>query len=357
MDIDIQLLPVEQRKAKPGDEPSLGFGRYFTDHFFNMVYTEERGWHQARIEPYRTLSLDPAALVFHYAQEIFEGMKAYRGRDDGIFLFRPTENWKRMARSAVRLGMPEPPADTVHQALRQLLIIEKDWIPRSRGTALYIRPTMIATEAALGVKVSAEYFFYIILSPVGNYYPEGFSPIKIFVADKYIRAARGGLGAAKTGANYAATLYPAKEAKAKGYGQVLWLDANEHRYVEEVGSMNIFFRFDNEVVTSPLDGTILAGITRDSVIQICRERSLTVTERKIGIDEVIQGAADGRLKEVFGTGTAAIVSPVGELFYRGEIIPIGGGKIGDLSRTLYEELLALQYGDTPDTRGWIEKIA
>ncbi len=357
MDIDVQLLPANQRKTKPADEQSLGFGRYFTDHFFNMTYTDGRGWHCARIEPYRALSLDPAALVFHYAQEIFEGLKAYRGRDDGVFLFRPKENWKRMACSALRLGMPEPPADIVHDALRQLLSVEKDWVPRARGTALYIRPTMIATEAALGVKTSAEYLFYIILSPVGNYYPEGFSPIKIFVSDKYIRAARGGLGAAKTGANYAATLYPAKEAKTKGYGQVLWLDAKELRYIEEVGSMNIFFRFEDEIVTSPLDGTILAGITRDSVIQLCRERSLSVNERKIGIDEVLDGAASGRLKEIFGTGTAAIISPVGELYYQEKAIPIGGGRIGELSRTLYEELLALQYGDIPDTRGWIEKIA
>jgi branched-chain amino acid aminotransferase len=356
MDITITKQNENSRKTKPGDDHQLGFGRYFSDHFFNMTYTEGRGWHDARIEPYRLLQLDPAAMVFHYAQEIFEGLKAYRGKDGGIYLFRSRDNWRRMNRSAKRLCMPEIDVDFVNDALKKLVVLEQDWIPRKRGTALYIRPTMIATEACVGVKVSSEYLFYIIVGPVGDYYPEGFSPIKIFVSDHYIRAARGGLGEAKTGANYAASLFPAMEAKKQGYGQVLWLDAKELKYIEEVGTMNIFFRFEDEVATSPLDGTILPGITRDSVLRLCRDWGLQASERKISIDEVVDGARDGRLQEVFGSGTAAIISPVGELNYKGQGFVVGQGKVGELSQRLYQELLGIQFGDIKDPYEWIERV-
>ncbi len=355
MEIEITQIAGDQRKKKPSEDSELGFGRYFSDHFFHMTWTADHGWHRPTIEPYRPLQMDPAAMVFHYAQEIFEGLKAYRTRD-GIYLFRSRDNWLRMNRSAKRLCMPELDVEFANMALKKLVAIDQEWVPRKRGTALYVRPTMIATEACVGVKVSSEYLFYIIVGPVGNYYPEGFNPIKIFVSDHYIRAARGGLGEAKTGANYAASLFPAMEAKKKGYGQVLWLDAKELKYIEEVGTMNIFFRFEDEVATSPLDGTILPGITRDSVLRLCRDWGLQASERKISIDEVIDGARTGRLKEVFGSGTAAVISPVGELHYKDADYRVGDSAVGELSRKLYDELLGIQYLERKDPYGWVEKV-
>lgn len=357
MDIRIIQASANQKKPKPADETKLGFGKYFSDHFYHITYHEGKGWHDPTIEPYRPLTLDPAAMVLHYAQEIFEGLKAYRGKDNGIYLFRPKDNLARLNRSAKRLCMPEVNIDDALEGMKQLVLADCDWIPTSRGTSMYIRPTMIATEASVGVKVSSEYLFYIIVGPAGAYYPEGFNPVKIYISDHYIRAARGGLGEAKTGANYAASLLPAKEAKEKGFAQVLWLDALELKYVEEVGTMNMFFRFDDEVVTSPLTGTILPGITRYSVMSLLKEWGVTVNERKISIDEVIDGAKSNRLKEAFGTGTAAIISPVGELFYKGERHTINQMKVGEYSQKLYDELLGIQYGEKPDRFGWVERIA
>jgi branched-chain amino acid aminotransferase len=356
--MELKIIKIDdlKKKVRPTDETKLGFGKTFTDHFFNMEYHPDHGWHKAQIEPYRMLPMDPASMVFHYAQEIFEGMKAYRRKDGGVNTFRTMDNWRRMNRSAKRLCMPEIDINFVNNALKELLRLDQDWVPRSRGNSLYIRPTMIASEAAVGVKVSSEFIFFIITSPVGTFYPEGFDPIKIYVDDQYVRAARGGLGEAKTGANYAASLFPAQEAKKKGFGQVLWLDAIERKYIEEVGTMNIAFRFEDEVITSPLGGTILPGITRDSALTLVREWGMKCTERHLSIDEVIDGAKSGKLKEVFGIGTAAVISPVGELHYKGTSYSIGGGKTGELSQRLFNEILQIQYGEKEDTHGWVDRV-
>jgi branched-chain amino acid aminotransferase len=356
MEIRIQKVRPADKRSRPIDESKLGFGVYFSDHIFKMDYEEGRGWHDPRIEPYDVLHLDPAALVLHYAQQVFEGLKAYRRSDGGIQLFRPRDNIRRMNRSARRLCMPEIEEDFALEALKELIRLDEEWVPSSDGASLYIRPTMIATEPALGVKISPTYLYYVITGPVGAYYPEGFNPTKILVTDKYVRAAPGGVGEAKTAGNYAASLLAAKEAHEMGYTQVLWLDAVHHKYVEEVGTSNIFFVIDDELITPPLTGSILPGITRDSVIQLARDWGVRVTERPITIDEVIESIGKGRMRELFATGTAAVISPVGEICYRDEIYSINEGKVGELSLRLYEELTGIQYGRLPDPHGWIEKV-
>ena len=356
MELLVKKIDESSKKPKPEDEANLGFGKYFSDHFFHMKYEPETGWHDATIEPYKSLELDPAALVFHYGQEIFEGLKAYKGNNGDIYLFRPESNFERFNISARRLCMPEIDMDFVIDAMKQLITLDRDWIPESPGTSLYIRPTMIATEGTLGVKVSSKYLFFIITGPAGAYYPEGFNPIKIFVSDKYVRAIKGGVGNVKTGGNYAASLLAAQEAIEKGYSQVLWLDAVERKYVEEVGTSNIFFLINDTLVTPDLSGSILPGITRDSVLQIARDWGIKTEERRISIDEVIQSIQNGELKEIFGSGTAAIVSPVKEFNYKGETYNIGNGKTGDLSERLYNEILQIQYGQKPDPFGWVDKI-
>ena len=343
-------------KLRPNDS-ELGFGRYTTDHFFLMDYSIDRGWHNPRIEPYRTLKLDPAASIFHYNQEVFEGLKAYYLQDGGIGLFRPDRNIARMNNSAKRLVMPEINPDLFLEALKELILVDKDWIPHSSGTSLYIRPTMIATEPALGVRPSKSYLFYIILSPVGSYYPEGFNPTKIYVSSKYVRAAKGGIGEAKTSANYVGTLLIAQEAINSGYTQVLYLDAKELKYVEEVGTSNMFFYIDDELVTPPLNGTILPGITRDSVLKIARSWGLNVAERPISIDEVVDGTKSGSLKEIFATGTAAVISPVGLICYKETDYIVSDGKVGELSQNLYDEITGIQYGRKKDSFNWLVKIA
>ncbi|OAG27369.1 branched-chain amino acid aminotransferase [Thermodesulfatator autotrophicus] len=355
MEIRLDLLPAEKRR-KLDLEGGLPFGRIFTDHMFLMLYDEAKGWHSHQIKPYEPICLDPAAAVFHYSQTIFEGLKAYYGVDGRIRLFRPERNMARMNYSARRMCMPSIDEGFVLKALKTLVDIEKDWVPREKGSALYIRPLMMGTEAFLGVKPSSEYIFFIILSPVGAYYKEGFNPIKIYVTDKYVRAAPGGVGDVKTGGNYAASLMASEEAARLGYTQVLWLDAVERRYVEEVGTMNIFFYFEEELVTPALTGTILPGITRESVIQMARSWGLKVSERRITIDEVIEGAKTGRLKECFGTGTAAVISPVGCLAYKGKEYIINEGKTGPLAKKLFEELTGIQYGEKPDPYGWIQFV-
>jgi len=357
MEIKIVQAAPEKRKAKPADESKLGFGKIFTDHFFTLQYHAGKGWHDALIEPYRPLSIEPTALCLHYAQEIFEGMKAYRGKDGAIYLFRPRENSKRLNRSAERLCMPAVDEDLFMEALIKLVITEKDWVPRGEGTSLYIRPAMIATEAALGVHPSREYLFFIVTGPVGAYYAEGFSPTKIYVSEDYVRSARGGTGACKAAGNYAASLYVTKIAMEMGYTQVLWLDAVERKYVEEVGTSNVFFVIGEELITPPLAGTILAGITRDSVIQLARHWGLPVSERPISMDEILAAAAQGTLKEAFASGTAAIVSPIGQISYRGQEYMINGGKTGPLTEKLYQEILQIQYGEKEDPFGWRVKIA
>ena len=357
MEIKMIQAPPEKRKAKPTDEAKLGFGKIFSDHFFTMPYHAGRGWHDPLIEPYRPLQLDPTAMCLHYAQEIFEGMKAYRGKGGAIFLFRPMENIRRMNVSAERLCMPRVDEELFLEALKKLIIIDKEWIPRGSGTSLYIRPTMIATEAALGVHPSNEYLFFIIAGPVGAYYPEGFGPTKIFVTEDYCRAVPGGTGYCKAGGNYAASLFAGEIAKGMGYTQVLWLDAAERKYVEEVGTSNMFFVIGDELITAPLKGTILPGVTRDSVIQLAKSWGVKVMERRLSMDEVMAAIADGTLQEAFASGTAAIVSPVGQIYYRGKEYLIGGGKTGKLTERLYNEILQIQYGQKDDPFGWRIKIA
>ncbi|MHA1732416.1 MAG: branched-chain amino acid aminotransferase [Promethearchaeota archaeon] len=355
--MDIEIIPVPPGELKPKPPwDNLGFGQYFTDHAFYMNYEEGMGWHNARIEKYQAIHLDPAALVLHYGQEIFEGLKAYYGKDGKIRLFRPEMNFKRMNASAERMVMATVEIEFVIEALRELVKIEKSWIPRELGTSLYIRPTMIATEAALGVKPSSKFLFYIILCPVAAYYSEGFSPIKIYVEDQFVRSAPGLVGSAKTSGNYAASLYAAKKAKERGFTQVLWLDARERKWVEEVGTMNQFFVIDDEVVTSPLTGSILPGVTRDSVLHILKDWGYNANERMIAIDEVIEAAKSGALKEAFGTGTAAIISPVGSLTYEGAEYVINDFKIGELSQKLYDEILNIQYGGKEDPYGWTQVV-
>jgi branched-chain amino acid aminotransferase len=352
----IKISPAKKLKKRPADESKLGFGDIFTDHMFLMDYETGKGWFNPRIVPYRPFRIDPAAMVLHYGQEVFEGLKAYRGQDNGIYLFRARDNFVRLNRSALRVCMPEVDIDFAMEALKKLVLLDKKWVPRSRGTSLYIRPNMIAVEPHLGVRPAKSYLFYIIIGPVGAYYKEGLNPVKIYVEDKYIRAALGGLGEAKTLANYAASLLAAEEAKQKGFTQVLWLDGVQRKYVEEVGTMNMFFVIDDEVITAPLEGTILPGITRDSVIHMVKDWGMKMSERFLGVDEVIGAAQDGRLKEAFGTGTAAVISPVGQITYKGKDYVVAGGKMGDLSQKLYDAIVAIQYAEKPDPYGWREKI-
>lgn len=356
MEITITKIAPEKMKTKPADESKLGFGKIFTDHFFIMKYTKESGWSNASVEPYRALTLDPAAMCLHYGQEIFEGLKAYRGSDDSIYLFRPEANIKRMNQSAERLCMPQIDEALFIEALKKLIILEKDWVPHSSGTSLYIRPTMIATERAVGLHISNEYIFFIILSPVGAYYPQGFSPTKIYVSEKYVRAAAGGIGNCKAAGNYAASFYASEEASNMGYTQVLWLDAKERKYVEEVGTSNIFFVIDNELITPPLSGSILPGVTRRSVIEMATSWGIKVSERPLSMDEILQSHSSGTLQEAFASGTAAVISPVGHIYYNGSEYCINEDKAGPLTERLYHEILQIQYGEKEDTFGWRVKI-
>jgi branched-chain amino acid aminotransferase len=356
MEIKIVQAGPDQLRKKPGDENNLSFGDIFTDHMFLMDYKTGTGWFNPRIIPYGKFQIDPAAMGLHYAQEIFEGLKAYRGRTEEIYLFRPEENIKRFNASASRICMPNVDHDAFLEGMKKLILLDKGWIPKNKGTSLYIRPAMFATEPHLGVRPSKEYIFFVILSPVGAYYKEGLNPVKIYVEDKYVRAAIGGLGEAKTGGNYAASLLASEEAKKKGFTQVLWLDAAEREYVDEVGTMNIFFVIDQEIITAPLTGSVLRGITRDSVIRLSKDWGLKVSERKISIYEIIDAAKSGRLKEAFGAGTAAVISPVGQITYKGEDFMVAGGKMGEISERLYNELIAIQYGYKEDPYGWRIKI-
>jgi branched-chain amino acid aminotransferase len=353
--MQITINKAEALKEKP-DENNLGFGTLFTDHMFNMDYSPDQGWHNPRIEPYQALTMDPATMVLHYGQGVFEGLKAYRTQTGDVQLFRPMENVRRLNRSAKRLCIPEMDEDFVLKAIKQLITVEKDWVPGAPGTSLYIRPTIIATDPFLGVRASFTYRFYIILSPVGAYYPEGFNPVKIFVTRDFVRAVRGGVGEAKTMGNYAASLLAGDKAHEEGYTQVLWLDGVEQKYIEEVGAMNIFFVIGDEIITPMLNGSILPGITRNSVVELGKSWGLNVAERKISIDEVMAAHGSGTLKEVFGSGTAAVISPVGEIKYGDHLITIGDGAVGPLSRRLYNSLTDIQYGKAEDPHGWIVPV-
>jgi branched-chain amino acid aminotransferase len=349
--VEITIRKTDQLKAHP-DDSSLGFGTHFTDHMFNMDYSPEKGWHNPRIEPYGPIEMDPSSMVLHYGQAIFEGLKAYKTDSGDIQLFRPKDNIRRLNRSGHMLCMPPVDEDFVLEALLKLLELEKDWVPAAAGTSLYIRPTIIAMDPYIGLRSSNTYRFFIILSPVGAYYPEGFDPVKIWVTTKYVRAVRGGVGEAKTAGNYAASLYATNLANEDGYTQVLWLDGVELKYVEEVGSMNIFFVIGDELITPELNRSILSGVTRDSVIRLAKSWGIKVVERKISIDEVYSAHAEGSLKEVFGSGTAAVISPVGNIKFDGREIMVGDGSVGALAARLFDELTAIQYGKMEDPFGW-----
>jgi branched-chain amino acid aminotransferase len=351
----IRITRTSQPKPHPKDS-ELAFGNVFTDHMFLMDYRDEKGWYDPRIEPYAPLSLDPATAVLHYAQMLFEGLKAFRGRDGRIRLFRPQKHVERLNATARRMCMPAIDPDLVLRSWVTLVDLERGWVPSAVGTSLYIRPTVIASEPFLGVRPAKQYLYFVILSPVGAYYPEGMNPVKIKVIDRYVRAVPGGVGEAKTGANYAASLYAAEEAKHEGFTQVLWLDGVHRKYIEEVGTMNIMLKIGDEVITPPLAGTILPGVTRDSAITLMREWGLSVSERQISIDEVVEAAGRGTLEEVWGTGTAAVISPVGELAYKGERIVVNGGRIGELTQRLYDTIVGVQYGTGPDPHGWTVEV-
>ena len=348
----MKIIKRETLKQKPSPDTELGFGHYFTDYMFTMKYTQSEGWHDPMIEPNESQRFDLGTSIFHYAQGIFEGMKAFIQPDGSIAVFRPEENWARMNRSAERMCIPQFPADIVEEGLEELLKLEKDWIPTKPGTALYIRPTIVATRVMLGVHASTEYLFFIILSPVGSYYAHGLEPTKLLVEDFYVRSAIGGTGEAKCLGNYAASMKAGEEAEKKGFDQVLWLDAKDKKYVEEVGSMNMFFVINGEVVTPALVGSILPGITRKSCLQVLRDKGYPVSERRISIDEVIQASENGTLDEAFGTGTAAVISPVGLIRYKDKDYVINGGKMGEITKMLYDTITGIQYGKLEDVYGW-----
>ncbi|NLW79798.1 MAG: branched-chain amino acid aminotransferase [Ruminococcaceae bacterium] len=353
--MDIRITKAETLKDKV-DDAHLGFGQYYTDHMFIMPYDEGQGWHDAQIVPYAPFTLDPAAMVFHYAQECFEGMKAYRTPKGGVQLFRPERNARRMNSTHRRLCIPEIPEEDFVDAVKQLVALERSWVPHSPDTSLYIRPTTIATEPHLGVKPSNSYLFFIICSPVGPYYAEGLDPIKIYVEDELTRAAPGGTGFTKAGGNYAVSLAGQVKAQQLGYSQVLWLDAVHRKYVEEVGSMNCFFKVDGTIYTAPAGGTVLPGITRASCMELLADWGYPVKEEALAIDSLMAAADDGRLEEVFGTGTAAVISPVGELRYKDKSVIIHKGEIGEVTARLYATLTGIQWGTLPDEKGWIVPV-
>ena len=352
--MEIKYELTKTPKEKPTG--ALGFGHIFTDHMFVMDYDEGKGWHDARIVPYQPLVLDPSALVFHYAQECFEGLKAYRTPEGKVQLFRPDKNGARLASTHDRLCIPEIPVEDFVEAVRALVKVEQDWVPSEPDTSLYIRPFTIATEPVLGVKASSQYKFIIICSPSGAYYEEGLDPVNIYVEDEYIRAAPGLTGFTKCGGNYAASIKAGELAEEKGFSQVLWLDGVEKKYVEEVGSMNIMFKIDGKIYTAACTGTVLPGVTRRSIIELLKDWGYEVIEGKLAIADVMKAAEEGKLEEVFGTGTAAVVSPVKELDWEGKVANISGGKIGPLTQKLYDTLTGIQWGKLPDTKGWTVKV-
>jgi branched-chain amino acid aminotransferase len=348
--LDIKITRTSAPKAKPTGK--LGFGKIFTDHMFMMNYTEGVGWHDARIEPYHKLEFAPSCMVFHYGQEMFEGLKAYKGENGKCYLFRPDMNAKRTNDTNDRLCIPHIPEEDFVQAVKAVVSIDKDWIPTEPGTSLYVRPFIIATDEYLGVAPSKEYLFIIILSPSGAYYASGLEPVGIWIEDEYVRAVKGGMGFAKTGGNYAASLIAQVKAHDSGYAQVLWLDGVHRKYIEEVGSMNIFFKIDGKIVTPMLNGSILPGITRNSVITLCKDWGYEVEERLVSVDELIEAQKSGKLEEVFGTGTAAVISPVGKLRFMDDVMVIGDGSIGKVSQRLYDTVTGIQTGKVEDKFGW-----
>ena len=353
--MEIKVTRSTNLKEKP-DQNNLGFGKYFTDHMFLIDYDEGIGWHDARIVPYAPIPMDPATMVLHYAQETFEGLKAYRNPKGEILLFRPEMNGQRLINSNKRICMAELPVDMFVEAVEAIVKYEQDWIPTAPNTSLYIRPFMYASQPGVGVHPAKSYRFVIILSPVGNYYPEGVNPIKIWVEDEYVRAVKGGTGFTKCGGNYAASIAAQVKAEQNGYTQVLWLDGVHRKYVEEVGTMNIMFLIGDEVITAPIEGSVLPGVTRDSMITLLKEWGYKVSERELSIDELMEAGHNGTLKEVFGTGTAAVISPVGELNYKGDIVTINDFKTGPLTQKLYDTLTGIQWGKLEDKFNWTRVV-
>jgi branched-chain amino acid aminotransferase len=353
--MEIKVTRAEVLKEKP-ESSTLGFGKVFTDHMFVMDYSKEEGWHDARIVPYGNISISPASTTLHYGTEIFEGMKAYRRPDGDIQLFRPLENARRMNRSADRLCLPQVPEEDFMEALLTLLKMEKDWVPSEPGTSLYIRPFLFGNDETLGVHAVNHATFIIILSPVGSYYKEGLNPVKIMIEDQDVRAVRGGTGEAKCGGNYAASNRAGDRAEKKGYSQVLWLDGVERKYIEEVGAMNVMFKINGTVVTPALTGSILPGITRKSIVEMLKKEGYKVEERLLSVEELAKAMEDHTLEEAFGCGTAAVVSPIGELCYKDHVYIINEGKIGELTQHLYDTLTNIQWGRSEDTYNWTVKI-
>ena len=353
--MEITVTKTTEPKAKP-DASGLGFGKIFTDHMFVMDYSKEKGWHDAKIIPYGPFSVEPSCATLHYGQAIFEGLKAYKGENGEIFLYRPEKNMARINQSNDRLCIPQIDEEFAVEAIKELVLIDQDWIPEGEGTSLYIRPFIFATDSALGVHPSNTYKFVVILSPVGSYYKDGLAPVKIWVEDDYVRAVRGGMGYAKTAGNYAASLKAQAVSEEKGYSQVLWLDGVDRKYIEEVGAMNIFFKIGDEIVTPELNGSILPGITRDSVLQVLKAYGYKAGERRISIDEIVDAYKNGKLEEVFGTGTAAVISPVGELCYKGEKMIINNNEIGKVSQFLYDTITGIQKGTVEDKLNFTKRI-
>lgn len=354
MEITITRNPTPS--PKPADESKLGFGRVFTDHMFTMEWNKGSGWHDAQIVPFGNLSIHPASTVLHYGAEIFEGLKAYRAADGSVRMFRPTENIRRMNRSAARMGLPLLDEDFALRALTELVRLDADWVPHGEGTSLYIRPFMIGDDEHLGVHGVSHARFYIILSPSGSYYAAGINPVKIMIEDEDVRAVRGGTGEAKCGGNYGASVRAGDRAEELGYSQVLWLDGVERKYIEEVGAMNIMFKINGVVVTPMLNGSILPGITRKSILEMLRHMGVPAEERRISVDELVAAMENGTLEEAWGCGTAAVVSPVGWLAYGGKEYTVNNGQIGPTTQMLYDELTGLQWGKKPDPFGWVYPV-
>ncbi len=353
--MDIKITENLNPSVKPADN-TLGFGRIFTDHMFIMDYDRDNGWHDARIVPFGPISLHPASTVLHYGSEIFEGLKAYRRADGGVQLFRPCENIKRLNNSAERLCLPQIPEDIALEVLTTFVKHEADWTPRLEGTSLYIRPFLFGNDENLGVHAVHSAKFVIICSPVGSYYKEGISPVKIMIEDADVRAVRGGTGYAKCGGNYAASSRAGEKAERQGYSQVLWLDGVERKYIEEVGAMNVMFKIDGEVVTPALTGSILPGITRKSCIEVLKKAGYKVSERLLSVDELSEALENGKLEEAWGCGTAAVISPIGELCYKGKKFTVNNGVIGSVTKMLYDTLTGIQWGKTEDTFGWTYRL-
>ena len=353
--MDIKYIKTTCPKEKP-DPSNLGFGHIFTDHMFMMEYTPEKGWHDMRIVPFENLSIHPASTVLHYGSEIFEGLKAYRRADGKVQLFRPLENIRRMNNSAERLCLPQIPEDMAFEILKEFVKCEQDWTPSAEGTSLYLRPFMFGNDESLGVHTVHHATYIIIASPSGSYYKEGINPVKIMIEDQDVRAVRGGTGYAKCGGNYAASNRAGERAEKKGYSQVLWLDGVERKYIEEVGAMNVMFKIAGEIVTPKLTGSILPGITRKSCIEVLKDEGYTVNERLLSLEELEKAMEDGTLEEAWGCGTAAVVSPIGELSYKDTVFTVNGGKIGEVTHHLYDTLTGIQWGKTEDKYGWTVQI-